>query len=267
MLSRTLGLAAFASSLALATAAFAGPGGHGGLGGGLGGGLSGGIGGGLAGHMGGIGGGMAGHAGGEIGGALGAPAGGVGGGLTGSLAGSGRMNSPASASGQAHANEHSVLGGTSDDASVGAALDADETVDDDATNDGRVRRDAARAKRAAPAHAAEQGISHSNVNAGLRDTTSGAVSATSRATPPARVSGVGVTHSDLNAGLRSTTSSTAGASHHLKATKASTHNTADNHGRTRRETARAKRMGPTHASAKGTAHANANAGLSGSSGG
>jgi len=229
---RILALASFASGLALATTASAGGHGMG-LGGGMAGGLGGSLGGGFAGpsggfggHGGGGGGGAAGF-GGSIGPTLGsstrigggAPglggsatgAGALDGGIAPSLSGhshaksdvsgsagvNARLNSQgpshASATGLAHANEHSVLAGAASSATTGAAAsastdDAADTADDATTNAGRTRRETARAGRAALDHASAQGIAHSNLNAGLR-------------TAPTGVSGGAGALADLRTGL------------------------------------------------------------------
>jgi hypothetical protein len=217
---RTLALVTVASGLALATAAYARPGG---VVGGLGGGASGAVGGAIGGSAGGVNGhgGGGGGGGGGFGGSIGPALGGVerigggapglggsvsgggggggsfGGGLGPSLGGEHRMgggaaglggstssalsgslgpgvssmsqgSSHASASGQGHADDRSVLGSMST-ITTSAARHADtatNTAETDAADDSM-----ARTHRMGPARASAQGVAHSNVNAGLRSAT------------------------------------------------------------------------------------------------
>ena len=183
----TLALAGLASTLVLATAAHAGPGGHGGgLGGGsgLGGGLGGAMGGGLGGSIGGMGARGGGGGGAGFGGSIGPTLGGatrigggapglggaVSGGSSGAFGGSigpgmsgqshAQGSTHASAMGQANASPRAALAtaGTT----VGAtARDADEAAEG---TEYRLRN----AARMGPARASASGVAHSNAHAGLR---------------------------------------------------------------------------------------------------
>jgi hypothetical protein len=124
-----------------------------------------------------------------------------------------RAAAHASGTAKTHANQHSVLG----DTAAGAETEDDVDAAADTTNRGRDRRDAARANRKGPSQASDQGVTHSNANAGLRGTTTstttvvGDTTAAGAATSnsarvnrmgPSRASPTGVAHSNDHAGLR-----------------------------------------------------------------